>query len=47
MRKQCIDTVNLKLLKIVAKVVRSARYITFKLFTVVYIRISYMRPYPI
>lgn len=31
MRKQRIDTVRLKLLKIVAKVVRSARYITFKL----------------
>ena len=31
MRKQRIDTVRLKLLKIVAKVVHSARYITFKL----------------
>ena len=31
MRKQRIDTVRLKLLKIAAKVVRSARYITFKL----------------
>ena len=30
-RKQRIDTVRLKLLKIAAKVVRSARYITFKL----------------
>ena len=30
MRKQRIDTVRLKLLKIAAKVVRSARYITFK-----------------
>ena len=29
--KQRIDTVRLKLLKIAAKVVRSARYITFKL----------------
>ena len=31
MRKQRIDTVRLKLLKIAVKVVRSARYITFKL----------------
>ena len=31
MRKQRIDTVRLKLLKIAAKAVRSARYITFKL----------------
>ena len=31
MRKQRIDTVRLKLLKIAAKVVHSARYITFKL----------------
>ncbi len=31
MRKQRIDTVRLKLLKIAAKVVLSARYITFKL----------------
>ncbi len=31
MRKQRIDTVRLKLMKIAAKVVRSARYITFKL----------------
>ena len=31
MRKQCIDTISLKLLKIAAKVIRSARYITFKL----------------
>lgn len=31
MCKQCIDTVRLKLLKIATKVVRSARYITFKL----------------
>ena len=31
MQKQRIDTVRLKLLKIAAKVVRSARYITFKL----------------
>lgn len=31
MRKQRIDTVRLKLLKIAAKVVRSARYITCKL----------------
>lgn len=31
MRKQRIDTVRLKLQKIAAKVVRSARYITFKL----------------
>ena len=31
MRKQRIDTVCLKLLKIIAKVVRSAIYITFKL----------------
>ena len=30
MRKQRIDTVRLKLLKIAAKVVHSARYITFK-----------------
>ena len=31
MQKQRIDTVRLKLLKIAAKVVHSARYITFKL----------------
>ena len=31
MRKQRIDTVRLKLIKIAAKVIRSARYITFKL----------------
>ena len=31
MRKQRIDTVRLKLLKIATKVIRSARYITFKL----------------
>ena len=31
MRKQRIDTVHLKLLKIATKAVRSARYITFKL----------------
>ena len=31
MRKQRIDTVRLKLLKVAAKVIRSARYITFKL----------------
>ena len=31
MRKQCIDTVRLKLLKIAAKVVHLARYIIFKL----------------
>ena len=31
MRKQRIDTIRLKLLKIAAKAVRSARYITFKL----------------
>ena len=31
MRKQRIDTVRLKLLKIAAKIIRSARYITFKL----------------
>ena len=31
MRKQRIDTIRLKLLKIAAKVVHSARYITFKL----------------
>ena len=31
MRKQRIDTVRLKLLKIAAKIVHSARYITFKL----------------
>jgi len=31
MRKQRIDTVRLKLLKIATKVVHSARYITFKL----------------
>ena len=33
MRKQRIDTVRLKLLMIAAKVVHSARYITFKLFS--------------
>ena len=31
MRKQCVDTIRLKLLKIAAKVVRSGRYIYFKL----------------
>ncbi len=31
MRKQRIDTVRLKLLKVAAKVIRSARYMTFKL----------------
>jgi len=31
MRKQLVDTIRLKLLKIAAKVVHSARYITFKL----------------
>ena len=31
MRKQLVDTIRLKLLKVAAKVVRSARYITFKL----------------
>jgi len=31
MRKQRIDTIRLKLLKIAAKVIRSVRYITFKL----------------
>lgn len=31
MRKQTVDTIRLKLLKIAAKVVHSARYITFKL----------------
>ena len=31
MRKQRIDTIRLKLLKVAAKAVRSARYITFKL----------------
>lgn len=31
MRKQRVDTIRLKLLKVAAKVVRSARYITFKL----------------
>lgn len=31
MKKQKIDTIHLKLLKIAAKVVHSARYITFKL----------------
>ena len=31
MRKQRIDTIRLKLLKIAARVIRSARYITFKL----------------
>jgi len=30
-RKQRIDTVRLKPLKIAAKVIRSARYVTFKL----------------
>ena len=32
MRKQHIDTVHLKLLKIAAKVIRSASYITFKIY---------------
>ncbi len=31
MRKQRIDTIRLKLLKIAARMIRSARYITFKL----------------
>ena len=31
MRKQQIDTIRLKLLKVAAKAVHSARYITFKL----------------
>lgn len=31
MRKQLVDTIRLKLLKVAARVVRSARYITFKL----------------
>ena len=31
MRKMQIDTIRLKLIKIAAKVIRSARYITFKL----------------
>ena len=31
MRKQRVDTIRLKLLKIAARVIRSARYITFKL----------------
>ena len=38
MRKQRIDTVRLKLLKIAAKVIRSARYITFKLFEPIPVR---------
>ena len=33
MRKQRIDTVRLKLLNIAAKVIHSARYITFKLYS--------------
>ena len=33
MRKQRIDTVRLKLLKIATKVIHSARYITFKLYS--------------
>lgn len=33
MRKQRIDTIRLKLLKIAVKVVHSARYITFKLYS--------------
>ncbi|GAA0772427.1 hypothetical protein GCM10008908_18670 [Clostridium subterminale] len=31
MRRQLVDTIRLKILKIAAKVVHSARYITFKL----------------
>ena len=31
MKKQLVDTIRLKLLKVAAKVVHSARYITFKL----------------
>ena len=31
MRKQQVDTIRLKLMKIAARAVRSARYITFKL----------------
>ena len=31
MRKQCVDTIRLKLIKIAAKVVKTGRYIYFKL----------------
>ena len=31
MKKQQVDTIRLKLLKVAARVIRSARYITFKL----------------
>ena len=49
MRKQRIDTVRLKLLKVAAQVIRSARYITFKLCSSCpyHIRMSSIRPYPI
>ena len=44
MRKQRIDTVRLKLLKIAAKVIHSARYITFKLcIAAALIRMSSMK----
>ena len=46
MRKQRIGTVRLKLLKIAAKVIRSARYYS-SCVAVVHIRMSSMRPYPI
>ena len=45
MRKQRIDTVRLKLLKIAAKVVRSARYITFKLCSSCPLRVNSIRQF--
>ena len=47
MRKQRIDTVRLKLLKIAAKIIRSARYITFKLCSSCLIRMNSMRHFQI
>ena len=45
MRKQRIDTVRLKLLKIAAKVVHSARYITFKLCSSCPLRVNSIRQF--
>ena len=45
MRKQRIDTVRLKLLKIAVKVVRSARYITFKLCSSCPLRVNSIRQF--
>ena len=47
MRKQRIDTVRLKILKIVAKVVNSARYTTFKLCSSCPYKMNSMRHFQI